>query len=385
MYNYTNIFNLRRCLKLKDNNKTILILTAQFGAGHTSAANAIKDYLLDENPDYNIIIRNFITISIPQMNKPMVTLYENNTKYTPVLYNSYYYFRKSVDTKHDISHMLYAPKVSEYISKIKPDIIVSTFPVACGCVNEFKLKNPDADIPSVTVVTDVVDSNEWIYEKTDMYFVPTNEIKNRFVHKGISPDSIKVTGVPVGKRFSSEEKTESQYRYRLLLLGGGRGLFEFDEDFIYWMDSFVSRYKYLMKITIVTGKNHKLYKTLTEKYPLKNIEVLGFVENMYELILNHDLMLTKPGGATLFEAINSKTPVILKYPKVGQEIENAKFIIDKGIGSVYKTDKDLQVLLEKLVKGELDSFIDYAKGNLDDFMQLIHPDKIPDYLGELLK
>ncbi len=96
-------------------------------------------------------------------------------------------------------------------------------------------------------------------------------------------------------------------------------------------------------------------------------------------------MLTKPGGATLFEAINSKTPVILKYPKVGQEIENAKFIIDKGIGSVYKTDKDLQVLLEKLVKGELDSFIDYAKENLDEFMQLIHPDKIPDYLEELLK
>nr|WP_312214583.1 glycosyltransferase [Clostridioides sp.] len=370
---------------MKDNSKTILILTAQFGAGHTSAANAIKDYLLDENPDYNIIIRNFITISIPQMNKPMVTFYENNTKYTPVLYNSYYYFRKSVDTKHDISHRLYAPKVSEYINKIKPDIIVSTFPVACGCVNEFKLKNPDIDMPSVTVVTDVVDSNEWIYEKTDMYFVPTNEIKNRFVHKGISPESIKVTGVPVDKRFDLEEKTVSNYKYRLLIMGGGRGLFEFDDDFIYWIDNFVSNYQDLLKVTIVTGKNHKLYKTLTEKYPLKNIEVLGFVENMYELILNHDLMFTKPGGATLFEAINSKTPVIIKYPKVGQEIENAKFIIDKGIGVVYKTDKEFQNLLEKLVQGKLDSFIEYTKENLEDFKELIHPENIPEYIEEFVK
>ena len=34
---------------LEEKNKTILILTAQFGAGHVSAANAIKDYLTDGN------------------------------------------------------------------------------------------------------------------------------------------------------------------------------------------------------------------------------------------------------------------------------------------------------------------------------------------------
>ena len=30
------------------NNKTVLILTAQFGAGHISAANAIRDYILEK-------------------------------------------------------------------------------------------------------------------------------------------------------------------------------------------------------------------------------------------------------------------------------------------------------------------------------------------------
>lgn len=41
-------------------NKTILILTAQFGAGHVSAANAIKEYILEKNPNYNVVIQNFI-------------------------------------------------------------------------------------------------------------------------------------------------------------------------------------------------------------------------------------------------------------------------------------------------------------------------------------
>ena len=89
------------------NNKTILILTAQFGAGHISAAKAIKDYILEEYSDSNILIENFIDASLPIMNKPMVKLYENNTRYTPGLYNYYYYLKKSFDPRHDISHKLY--------------------------------------------------------------------------------------------------------------------------------------------------------------------------------------------------------------------------------------------------------------------------------------
>ena len=46
-----------------DNNKTILILTAQFGAGHISAAKAIKDYILEEDRLFKIVIQNFIMLA----------------------------------------------------------------------------------------------------------------------------------------------------------------------------------------------------------------------------------------------------------------------------------------------------------------------------------
>ena len=42
-------------------NKTILILTAQFGAGHVSAANAIKEYILQKDDSINVVIENFRT------------------------------------------------------------------------------------------------------------------------------------------------------------------------------------------------------------------------------------------------------------------------------------------------------------------------------------
>lgn len=369
----------------EQNNKTILILTAQFGAGHISAANAIKDYICEYNNNYNIVIQNFINASLPRINKPMVKMYENNTKYMPELYNYYYYLKKSFSSKYDISHMIYTPKLSEYIIDVNPDLIISTFPLAASCVYNFNLKHKDNPIPCVTVITDVVDSLEWIYPNTDMYFVPSQEIRNRLVQKGISPESIKVTGVPINKNFYVEEREYIPGKYRLLLLGGGRGLFDFDENFMHWIDKFVGIYKDIIEVTIVTGKNKKLYEHLTEKKPVNNIKVLGFVTNMHELIKEYDLMLTKPGGATLFEAIHSKTPIIVRLPKVGQEIENAKFIVDKGIGIIYSDEDDLKEIFKSIVSSKFNSLIKFMLENISDFRNTIYPEKIYKYISELIE
>ncbi|WP_122639579.1 MGDG synthase family glycosyltransferase [Romboutsia sp. Marseille-P6047] len=370
-------------MSLEKKNKTILILTAQFGAGHISAANAIKDYINEHDDNYNIVIQNFINASLPRINKPMVKMYEKNTKYMPEIYNYYYYLKKSFNPKYDISHIIYTPKLSEYILDINPDLIISTFPLAASCVYNFNLKHDP--IPCITVITDVVDSLEWIYPNTDMYFVPSKEIKNRLVRKGITPNSIKVTGVPINKNFNVSQKKYIPGKYRLLLLGGGRGLFDFDENFMHWIDNFVGINKDILEVTIVAGKNKKLYENLTEKKPLSNVKVLGFVTNMHELVKDYDLMLTKPGGATLFEAIHSETPIIVKLPKVGQEIENAKFIVDKGIGIIYNDDEDLKEIFESIVSNKFNSIIKFMLENIVDFKKTIHPENIYNYICELIE
>ena len=363
--------------------KTILILTAQFGAGHISAAKAMKEYIVERDPSINVVIENFISASVPRINKPMVKLYEKNTKYAPGLYNYYYYIKKSFDSKFDISYKIYMPKLAEYIKSIDPDLIISTFPCAAACVNDFNMKNHPNKIPSITVITDVVDSLEWVFKTTDMYFVPSYEIKNRYVQKGVDPSIFRVTGVPVSNKFIYDKKIKGD-KLRLLLMGGGRGLFDFDESFMHWLDEYLNEYKDILEVTIVTGSNKKLYDNLTIKKPLENIDVRGFVTNMSDLLKNYDIMLTKSGGATLFEAISSQTPIIVKNPKVGQEIENAKFIRDKGIGILYDNDEDLKILIEDLINHKLDSRLAFMDENLTRLKKTIHPDKIADYVFELL-
>lgn len=366
--------------------KTILILTAGFGAGHVSAANAIKDAILKDEENVNILIRNFIDASVPKLNKPMVKFYEQNTKYTPELYNCYYYLKKSFSSKYDIAHKVYTPKLSKFIEDLNPDLIISTFPLAAACVNNFRNSDEGYFIPAATVITDVVDSMEWIFENTELYFVPSIEIKNRFMQRGISPDKVEVVGVPISSKFRVEHKEHLPGKYRVIILGGGRGLFDISEDFMRWIDEFISTEEgKSLEVTIVTGTNKKLYDNLTEKDPLENIKVLGYVNNMDELLKSHDLMMTKPGGATLFEAIYTKTPLMVKIPRLGQEIENGKFIIDKGIGLMYSDEKDLREILKSIASGKSDSILSFMNHNIEQFRQTIYPENIALYLERLLE
>ena len=363
-------------------NKTILVLTANFGAGHISVATAVKEHILAIDDSYNIVIENFLQASIPKIDKPLIKLYETQTKYTPALYNYYYYIKKSHNPKYDITYKVYINKLVDYIKQLNPVLIVSTFPVASECVFRFKDKQNN-EIPLVTVITDVVDSMEWLFPNTDMYLVPSKEIKNRLFHKGIDYSKLKVTGIPVRKSFLSSDPNEN--RNGILIMGGGRGAFDVDKDFVYWLDDFIESKDYKSKVTIVTGRNEKVYKSLTNKKPLKNIDVKGFIDDMASLMSSHEIIVTKPGGATLFEAINCDTPVIVKLPKVGQEIENAKFIIDKGIGIVYQDEFELQQHLIDLIEGELDYRVKIMKENIIDFKNNINPNSVGEYILGLIE
>ena len=164
------------------NKKKILILTASFGAGHTSIAKAIKRYLEESNNSYEIHIQDFVEASVPHLNKPMVKCYEYQTKYFPLIYNTFYYTKKYINSKYDASYRIYLDNLKEYLIKENPDLIISTFPHASASVSYIK-EHFNFNKLLITVITDVVDSNEWIHKNTDMYFVPSELIKSKLIKK----------------------------------------------------------------------------------------------------------------------------------------------------------------------------------------------------------
>ena len=110
-------------------------------------------------------------------------------------------------------------------------------------------------------------------------------------------------------------------------MGGGLGLLPKDSRFY----DELSRLSHT-HITIITGRNEKLFKRLHGRW--ENIQVVGYTDRVWDYMSQADLIVTKPGGITLFETIFAQTPILTWPPALQQERNNARWLVREGIGWV---------------------------------------------------
>lgn len=318
----------------------ILILTASFGMGHKSVSYALKEQIEAENKQTKIVIADILEIVNPKVKNLSSKMYSELTENYPLLYNKFYDIK--VNSKNhiidNIFSNLYYKKFYEYMEMEKPKVIISTFPL-CSCIVSKVKEEYNVDVNLITVITDVVDSWEWIYNKTNLYLAPTNEIKSRLINKGIDKNIIIVTGIPVKKEFISNDINNSIKDKKSLLIVLS-GIDNISEDLLYKLDS----YNYF-KIKIVTGRNKKLYKNIcgTE---YSNIEFFGYVNNLNQMMDESLFIVTKPGGVTVFEAINKELPLIVLDSNIGQEKGNVEFIRKNKLGIIVDDLNNLTYILD---------------------------------------
>lgn len=359
---------------LMSNNTDILILTATFGSGHISVSEAIKQEIHELNENIKVDVADVYEIISPSLSKGIYKGYELLIKKSYDIYNYFYYKRNGRKTSQadDMIYTLYLSKVAEFILEKKPKIIISTFPMCSGFVSKFKKKYKH-EFSLITCITDIVDSWEWIYPNTDMYFVGTKEVKEKLENKGVNRDNVVVTGIPIRKGFLQSGCDDSLLKdlgidsndLIILMMGGGMGLIPDDKDFYQWMNSYDN-----VKTIIVTGKNKKLFNKLSQYKNLENVIPMGYVDNVYELMRNSHILVSKAGGVTLFEAIASRIPIIAYKPVLGQEIENSKFISSKKIGWIANDIDQLKLKLYEYLKNsnlrnEVLNNIDEVSKNID--------------------
>ena len=70
---------------------------------------------------------------------------------------------------------------------------------------------------------------------------------------------------------------------------------------------------------------------------------------MATLMNNSHVLITKPGGVSITEAIYMNLPIIVPYFIPGQEKENLKYLIDNGMGIYIKDQRDVGSLIEDLM------------------------------------
>lgn len=362
--------------------KKVLIMSASTGGGHNRAARAIKEELTRKTID-DMPIECEIIDSLKLVNNTMDKIisrgYEKSAIYTPKAYGSVYRLSEtSLISKNEFKDNLVtsfmAKKFSKLLESTNPDLIIGTHPFPMIALSTLKkhtnvhtnhdhLNDPFHKIyrkvdvpPMISVLTDYTTHSTWIQNELDYYIVGHEYVKELLVYEGVEPDKVKAFGIPVEKSFLSHRDKEnvlkelglSPNKLTVLLMGGSFGagniketlseLLDIDRDF---------------QILVITGRNESLREKLEKKLSThdcdKKICVLGFTNNMNDILASVDVLVTKPGGLTTTEALLKDVPMIVPYYIPGQEEENLDFLCNCGAALRTTKKYSLTVLLKVLI------------------------------------
>ena len=366
--------------------KKVLIMSASTGGGHNRAARAIKEELTNKSIN-GITIDCEIIDSLKIVNGTMDKLisrgYEKSAKYTPKAWGGVYKLTETNlvsrnEFKDNPLTSLISRKLKKLVENKKPDLIIGTHPfpmIALSTLKKHSLMYNNSESstftenlhkyyknlnipPLITVLTDYTTHSAYIQNEIDYYIAGHEYVKELLIEDGIDGDKIKAYGIPVEKSFLSSRDREivlselnlDPNKFTILLMGGSFGagsikdtlseLISIDRDF---------------QIIVITGRNkslkEKLERTLaTDANKIdKKICVLGFTDNMNDLLSSVDILVSKPGGLTTTESLLKEVPMIVPYFIPGQEEENLDFLSNCGASLRTSKKYNLSVLLKVLI------------------------------------
>jgi processive 1,2-diacylglycerol beta-glucosyltransferase len=85
-------------------------------------------------------------------------------------------------------------------------------------------------------------------------------------------------------------------------------------------------------VVVVAGRNSELQARLeaVRPPPRHRLKVLGFTEEIHELMNAADLVVSKPGGLTTSEVLSSGAAMAIVNPIPGQESRNSDYLLEHG-------------------------------------------------------
>jgi processive 1,2-diacylglycerol beta-glucosyltransferase len=143
------------------------------------------------------------------------------------------------------------------------------------------------------------------------------------------------TGIPIHPVFSTpKDRTACLARLGLvgdrpivLQLAGGFGVGPIEKLYRALLDVAPP-----LEVVVVTGRNEKARGQLetVAAPPRHRTKVLGFTDQIDELMAVADLVMTKPGGLTTSETLARGAAMVIVNPIPGQESRNSDFLLENG-------------------------------------------------------
>jgi len=342
--------------------KKILVMYARYGSGHKAIAEYVANYIEENNNKVEVMILD-ITDYSNTFGKIGLKFFDwISTKRKEFIFDIGYELmdHKISSLGHNsMSKKSYDNKeLRKIICQFNPDITISSHFYCSNIINYYnniKLINSKL----LTIITDYRTHEWWIknHKKETGYIVGNEMVKEELVHRGVDAKKVYPFGLPLNitqiENLDSHEEVLKRYNLKgnkkiYLFFGGSTA------GSLYYFDYLKTLIKLNLDVDVIfiSGKNKKLEekaKEYVKKKNAKNIKVLGFSKDVLNLMKVSDLVISKPGGATVTECLEMKVPMLIVPGLGGQEKYNAKFMSKKkyaiksrGLWSFKRTLKKLE-------------------------------------------
>jgi 1,2-diacylglycerol 3-beta-galactosyltransferase len=337
---------------------SVLILFSDTGGGHRAAAKALDSALRTLDRSVRVTWCDPLIGQGRPVVRRICSLYPTLTKHAPVAWGAIFHCAATRPAFVAIRALLRAqlrPVLERRIAEVQPDVVVSVHSLLNHVTAEVIRRDPRPRA-LMTAVTDLVCIHRgWACPDADLVVVPTEEAERAVLRYRVPEERVRLLGMPVDLGFRSPEPGErtalrrrlglEEERPTVLVTGGGEGSGGL-RDQVRALAADAAPWQ----VIVVCGRNERLRRQLLRmRFPTPTL-VLGFVDNMPELMRASDLAVGKAGPGAIAEALHAGIPLVLTGYLPGQERGNVRYVTDSGSGRYAPQPERLRAAVSELLE-----------------------------------
>jgi len=296
----------------------ILILTVGYGEGHNAAARNLAAACDLEAGPGTALLADLFALGSPRLTALTRRGYLAAINHTPRLWSAFFAW---VDRARPFPRHLWLLRremrvLTTLLQEARPTAVCSTYPIY-GFLLEKLARAGGPSVPHYNVVTDSISINSlWWLPHCEGWFVPNADSAAVMARAGVDPAKLHTTGFPLPEIFVAPGPDLQPPN-----LATGHA----------------PRILYIIN----SGSQHAettAHRLLTESaweivaHRRTPARILGWTDQIPQLLLTHHVVISKAGGATTQEAIAARCPMIVNQIVPGQEEGNYELLRRHQIG-----------------------------------------------------
>ena len=321
------------------------------------ASHAIKTYIEKEAPESEVSVVDALKSISSVLDKTVCDGYHFLATKTPKVFGQLYRKTNEESFLSDLVSRfssVFSQKLIPLMKAQQPDVVISTHPFATEMVSH--LKNAGVvSAPLICLMTDYGPHRAWIADRVDAYVVANPGMVPEMELMGVPKEKIYPFGIPVDHVFFTKgDKPSLLAKFGLdpgvptvLIMAGSFGV-----------ANILKIYKSIVKletkfqIVVITGRNRKLYSAFEEAIPEspKKTKLVLFTNEVENYMHAADLLITKPGGLTVSEALACSIPLAVFDAIPGQEEDNADFLLTHQMAVRLDRSRDYGETIRSLLE-----------------------------------